>query len=58
MRTHRKDFPSEDHLPRGASELFSLLSEAKECKLSYRYTNVIRHRLMDAVADEINEGRL
>lgn len=58
MRTHRKDFPSEEHLPQEISEIYSLLQEAKSAKLSYRYTNVVRHRLMDAVMDAINEGRL
>lgn len=58
VRTNRKDFPAEDSLPRDIEHLFALLQEAKAAKLSYRYTNVIRHRLMDAVAGEINEGRL
>lgn len=54
----RSDFPSEEHLPRGIEPLKKLLDEARAAGLSYRYTNVIRHRLMDAVMDEINEGRL
>ena len=54
----RSDFPTEDHLPRSTGALKKLLDEARAAKLSYRYTNVIRHRLMDAVADQINEGRL
>lgn len=58
MTRTRKDFPSEDNLPKDAKALKTLLDEAVSAKLSYRYTNVIRHRLMDSVMDAINEGRL
>lgn len=54
----RSDFPSEDQIPRTIESLRLLLAEARRAKLSYRYTNVIRHRLMDAVMAELNEGRL
>lgn len=55
MRKTRSEFPSEENLPRDLGALHSLLQEAKAAKLSYRYTNVIRHRIMDAVANLINE---
>lgn len=43
-------FPSEEQLPTHSGALYELLQAARDAKLSFRYTNVIRHRLMDAVA--------
>lgn len=57
MTKRNDEFPSEDNLPRDRDELYDLLVRAKVAGRSFRYTNVIRHRLMDVVADEINEGR-
>lgn len=53
----RSDFPAEDSLPQSRQELYDLLMKARAADLSFRYVNVIRHRLMDVVANEINEGR-
>lgn len=58
MRTNRRQFPAEDDLPRDMGKLAELIREAQDARLSFRYVNVLRHRLMDAVMDEINEGRL
>lgn len=46
-------FPSEEHLPTDRQELYRLIVAAKEAGLSFRYVNVLRHRLMDAVVREM-----
>ena len=52
-------FPNEDELPRERKAIKELLDAAREAKLSFRYVNVIRHRLMDAVVrDLVAEGRV
>lgn len=54
----RSDFPSEDNLPKDRHELYDLLVLARQSDLSYRYIQVIRHRMLDATMELINEGRL
>lgn len=51
----KSDFPPEDSLPKGMKALAELIDLAKEANLSFRYVNVLRHRLMDAVAIHLEE---
>lgn len=46
------NFPSEDNLPTERRALYELIQAAKDANMSFRYVNVLRHRLMDAIVRE------
>ncbi len=50
------NFPTEEELPRDRTALYELLQAAQAKGLSFRYVNVIRHRLLDAVYRDIERG--
>lgn len=52
------NFPTEENLPLEIIPLRELIQAAQEANLSFRYVNVLRHRLMDAVVRELDEGGL
>lgn len=54
----RADFPPEDQIPFNRKSIRELLDGARTAKLSDRYIRVLRHRLMDAVVRELEEGTL
>lgn len=49
-------FPTEEDLPRNRAALYELLQAARADGQSFRYVNVIRHRLLDAVMRDIEGG--
>lgn len=51
-------FPNEENLPTEIQPLRELIEAARDAKLSFRYVNVLRHRLMDAVVRELDDGGL
>lgn len=55
MRDH--SFPAEDNLPKNKVALYELIQAARAKGLSFRYVNVLRHRLMDVIVEEIQEER-
>lgn len=46
-------FPNEDALPTNPAAIRELIIAARDAKLSFRYVNVLRHRLMDAVVRQL-----
>lgn len=52
------NFPNEEQLPTEIQPLRELIAAAQAEGLSFRYVNVLRHRLMDAVVRELDTGGL
>lgn len=48
-------FPSEDNLPQDKQALYELIGAARQAGMSFRYVNVLRHRLMDTIVREMED---
>lgn len=56
MTEQTQVFPNEENLPTDRIAIYELLQAAKDAKLSFRYVNVLRHRLMDSTVRMIEEA--